>query len=64
VRHRTQPYSTTESKTLQDEIERVVDALILSSDKSIATPANWPNNHEEAGMKVGGSKLVCGIVLA
>ncbi|KIZ04081.1 hypothetical protein MNEG_3882 [Monoraphidium neglectum] len=34
-----------------DEIERVVDALILSSDKSIATPANWPNNHEEAGMK-------------
>lgn len=37
-----------------DEIERVVDALILSSDKSIATPANWPNNHEEAGMKVRG----------
>ena len=29
-----------------------MDALILSSDKSIATPANWPNNHEEAGMKV------------
>lgn len=36
-----------------DELERVMDALILSADKSIATPANWPNNHEEAGMKVG-----------
>eukprot|EP00171_Calliarthron_tuberculosum_P015104 IDg15104t1 len=29
-----------------DEIERVVDALILSYDKSVATPANWPNNHK------------------
>lgn len=29
-----------------DEIERVVDALMLSYDKSIATPANWPNNHK------------------
>lgn len=34
-----------------DEIVRVVDALMLSADKSVATPANWPNNHEEAGMK-------------
>lgn len=34
-----------------DELERVMDALLLSADKSIATPANWPNNHEEAGMK-------------
>lgn len=29
-----------------DEIERVVDALILSYEKSVATPANWPLNHK------------------
>ena len=34
-----------------DEIERVVDALMLSWNQSIATPANWPNNHEDHGMK-------------
>lgn len=34
-----------------DEIERVVDALMLSWEKSVATPANWPNNHQEIGMK-------------
>lgn len=30
-----------------DEIVRCVQALQLSYEKSIATPANWPNNHEE-----------------
>lgn len=30
-----------------DEIVRCVEALQLSYEKSIATPANWPNNHEE-----------------
>lgn len=34
-----------------DEIERVVDALMLSWDKSVATPANWPHNHKEMGME-------------
>jgi peroxiredoxin 6 len=34
-----------------DEVCRVVDALQLSSKASIATPANWPNNHEDQGMK-------------
>lgn len=34
-----------------DEVVRCIDALQLSAEKSIATPANWPNNHEEAGMK-------------
>lgn len=29
-----------------DEIVRCVQALQLSYHKSIATPANWPNNHE------------------
>lgn len=28
-----------------DEIVRCVEALQLSYKKSIATPANWPNNH-------------------
>jgi peroxiredoxin 6 len=30
-----------------DEIVRCVKALKLSYQKSIATPANWPNNHED-----------------
>jgi peroxiredoxin 6 len=30
-----------------DEIVRCVEALQLSYQKSIATPANWPNNHAE-----------------
>ena len=30
-----------------DEIVRCVEALQLSYKKSIATPANWPNNHSE-----------------
>lgn len=34
-----------------DEVERVVDALMLSWDKSVATPANWPHNHKEMGME-------------
>eukprot|EP00775_Hariotina_reticulata_P011193 gene11193-11343_t len=34
-----------------DEIVRVVDALLLSAEKSVATPANWPNNHADQGMK-------------
>jgi len=34
-----------------DEILRCVKALQLSYKKSIATPANWPNNHESIGMK-------------
>jgi len=34
-----------------DEIVRCVKALQLSYEKSIATPANWPNNHESIGMK-------------
>ena len=29
-----------------DEIVRCVEALQLSYEKSIATPANWPNNHK------------------
>ena len=33
-----------------DEIVRVVDALQLSAAKSVATPANWPNNHADQGM--------------
>lgn len=34
-----------------DEIVRCVRALQLSYNKSVATPANWPNNHENIGMK-------------
>uniref|UniRef100_A0A7S3Z8F8 Thioredoxin domain-containing protein n=1 Tax=Lotharella globosa TaxID=91324 RepID=A0A7S3Z8F8_9EUKA len=34
-----------------DEICRCVEALQLSAKESIATPANWPNNHESIGMK-------------
>ena len=34
-----------------DEICRVVEALQLSAKSSIATPANWPNNHDSIGMK-------------
>mmetsp|Transcript_16749 Transcript_16749/g.50040 ORF Transcript_16749/g.50040 Transcript_16749/m.50040 type:complete len:250 (-) Transcript_16749:646-1395(-) len=34
-----------------DEITRVVDALQLSARHSVATPANWPNNHENIGAK-------------
>jgi len=30
-----------------DEIVRVVDALLLSAEKSVATPANWPNDHAD-----------------
>jgi peroxiredoxin 6 len=30
-----------------DEIVRCVKALVLSYQKSIATPANWPNNHAD-----------------
>ena len=36
-----------------DEIVRCVQALQLSYEKSIATPANWPNNHEELLMSDG-----------
>ena len=34
-----------------DEICRCIEALQLSAKSSIATPANWPNNHENIGMK-------------
>eukprot|EP00471_Norrisiella_sphaerica_P004845 CAMPEP_0184479902 /NCGR_PEP_ID=MMETSP0113_2-20130426/1438_1 /TAXON_ID=91329 /ORGANISM="Norrisiella sphaerica, Strain BC52" /LENGTH=269 /DNA_ID=CAMNT_0026858069 /DNA_START=231 /DNA_END=1040 /DNA_ORIENTATION=+ len=34
-----------------DEICRCVEALQLSAKSSVATPANWPNNHESIGMK-------------
>lgn len=34
-----------------DEIVRVVDALQLSAKHSVATPANWPHNHESIGKK-------------
>eukprot|EP00977_Amphora_coffeiformis_P010766 scaffold2519_cov168-Amphora_coffeaeformis.AAC.3 len=33
-----------------DEIVRCVQALQLSYEKSIATPANWPNNHGTFGL--------------
>lgn len=36
-----------------DEIVRCVKALQLSYEKSIATPANWPNNHEEIPLADG-----------
>lgn len=36
-----------------DEIVRCVRALQLSYEKSIATPANWPNNHESVLMADG-----------
>lgn len=36
-----------------DEIVRCVKALQLSYEKSIATPANWPNNHEDIEMPDG-----------
>jgi len=36
-----------------DEIVRCVEALQLSYEKSIATPANWPNNHAEIPMADG-----------
>jgi len=34
-----------------DEVVRCIDALMLSAEKSVATPANWPNNHSDMGMK-------------
>ena len=34
-----------------DEICRCIEALQLSAKSSIATPANWPNNHDSIGMK-------------
>jgi len=34
-----------------DEIYRCVQALMLSAKEGVATPANWPNNHESIGMK-------------
>lgn len=36
-----------------DEIVRCVEALQLSYEKSIATPANWPNNHADIPMPDG-----------
>jgi len=36
-----------------DEIVRCVKALQLSYEKSIATPANWPNNHAELKLPDG-----------
>ncbi|KAK9856833.1 hypothetical protein WJX84_011901 [Apatococcus fuscideae] len=34
-----------------DEIMRCVDALQISAKKSVAMPANWPNNHDSIGKK-------------
>ena len=34
-----------------DELVRVIEALQLSAKSSVATPANWPNNHEAIGLK-------------
>lgn len=34
-----------------DEILRCVDALQLSAKHSVATPANWPYNHDSIGKK-------------
>lgn len=36
-----------------DEIVRCVQALQLSYERSIATPANWPNNHADIPMDGG-----------
>jgi peroxiredoxin 6 len=36
-----------------DEIVRCVAALQLSYEKSIATPANWPDNHEDVELPNG-----------
>jgi len=36
-----------------DEIVRCVEALQLSYEKSVATPANWPNNHEDIELEDG-----------
>ena len=36
-----------------DEIVRCVQALQLSYQKSIATPANWPNNHADIALADG-----------
>merc|ERR1712178_292633 len=36
-----------------DEIVRCVQALQLSYKKSIATPANWPNNHADIPLDDG-----------
>mmetsp|Transcript_15525 Transcript_15525/g.31403 ORF Transcript_15525/g.31403 Transcript_15525/m.31403 type:complete len:126 (+) Transcript_15525:316-693(+) len=36
-----------------DEIVRCVQALQLSYERSIATPANWPNNHADIPMGGG-----------
>ena len=38
-----------------DEIVRTVEALQLSYQKSIATPANWPNNHADM-LKADGTR--------
>merc|ERR1711998_49200 len=42
-----------------EEIVRCVEALQLSYEKSIATPANWPNNHaclkDDSGRSLKGS---------
>ena len=49
------PYEGTHSNRArgcwQDEIVRVVDALQLSAKHSVATPANWPNNHDSINKK-------------
>lgn len=36
-----------------EEIVRCVKALQLSYEKSIATPANWPNNHADIPLGAG-----------
>jgi peroxiredoxin 6 len=36
-----------------DEIVRCVKALQLSYERSVATPANWPNNHADLALPDG-----------
>merc|ERR1712046_485802 len=45
-----------------DEILRCVKALQLSYEKSIATPANWPNNHADIPMGDGRTDKLKGSV--
>jgi len=45
-----------------DEIVRCVKALQLSYEKSVATPANWPNNHADIPYKDGRTESFKGSV--
>ena len=45
-----------------DEIVRCVQALQLSYEKSIATPANWPNNHGMSGLVLSNGRACDGSI--